>query len=241
MASGNCGGRVVNADENYHVLRPGLNIHREEGRLLVEHLIYHPPKSVAFGHRPRVRDIGKSWQMTQAYLQKHASGKYRSTEPIRLACFGSDWATLDLLERKFGKPANFHPAAAFAQLQDWTLDSTAISDLVDIYFAVLGLSRDDGTHLDFSICFDFKWNGCEESALEGSYLGITFDQLGIFFQPSLTFPFSWDSLPRRRWLNSMLRDSPFRFREQYFQRAIPTKAGKRYRTLKLQKGWLSEL
>ncbi|AXK71257.1 hypothetical protein DWG18_02430 [Lysobacter sp. TY2-98] len=87
--------------------------------------------------------------------------------------------------------------------------------------------------------FDFRWLGVPDNAIAGSSLGFVIDDYqGIFLQPEFVFPFAWNDLQHREWLSGVLADSPFRPKEQYFKRAIPTKTRNRYRTLKLPPGWI---
>lgn len=205
---------------------------------MTEHLLYGPPKSAGFGHRSRVRNTRNAWQQTQSFLEKHTLGGFRSTERIRLHCYGSDKSTLDELESAFGKPTSFQEAATYSQFQAWCLDDTTIPQLTDIYFRAPGFPRQDGTHIRFDVCYDFRWR-IDDGICAGSHLGIIFDRDGIFLQPTFAFPFAWDSPIDRARLEVILADAPFRFREQYFKRAILTKAGNSYRRLKLDSGWLS--
>ena len=59
----------------------------------------------------------------------------------------------------------------------------------------------------------------------------------LFLQPHFVFPLAWDSPALSRVLSEMEPDCPFRFRDQYFFRLLPSKSGDFTRVRKLPKGW----
>ena len=207
---------------------------------MTEHLIYDPPKSVAFGHAPRKMDVRTAWGMTQEFIDRHTIGQLRSdifAESVGPLGYGGDrmlFPSQKLAEELLGEPVE-----SGEHWCKWPLTESNIPAAFDLFLRAHQHHRKIVSSFRFDLTYNFKWSGIEDSTIGGSFLGIHFnDYNGIFMQPTFVFPFAWDALQYREWLGQVLDDSPFRFRDQYFKRAVPTKANDGYRTLKLAKGWL---
>ena len=207
---------------------------------MTEHLIYHPPKSVAFGHAPRKIDVRTAWKMAQEFIDRHTTGRLRSdiyAEAIGPLGYGGEKMLFP--SQKYAKDLFGESVESENHWCKWRLTESDVPAVFDLFLRSHQHHRKIVSSFNFDLTYDFKWSDIEDSTIGGSFLGISFnDYNGIFLQPTFVFPFAWDALHHREWLGRVLDDSPFRFREQYFKRAVPTKTNDRYRTLKLTKGWL---
>ena len=72
-----------------------------------------------------------------------------------------------------------------------------------------------------------------------SGLGIHIGGRGAFLQPRFVFPIPWTSDALKSFIARIEPLTPFRFRDQYFQRVLPIKGKGKYwgKTLKLDKNW----
>lgn len=207
---------------------------------MTEHLIYDPPKSVAFGHAPRKMDVRTAWKMAQEFIDRHTAGQFRPdifADSIGPLGYGGDRMLFP--SQQYAKQLFGQSIEAGEHLCRWHLTESNIPEAFDLFVRSHQHHRKVVSSFKFYLVYDFKWSAIEDSTIGGSSIGIHFDDYnGIFMQPTFVFPFAWDTLQYREWLGQVLDDSPFRFREQYFKRAVPTKASDGYRTLKLEKGWL---
>lgn len=206
---------------------------------MTEHLYYQPPKSSAFGHSPKKRNPVAAWEATQQFLARHARGQFRAStraQTVGPRGFGCEKMVFQSQQRAyelFGEPVESgdHWCA-------WNLGPSDISAAMELFFQAHQHHRKIVSSFRLSLCFDFRWSHLQDATIEGSSLGLVInDYQGIFLQPTFVFPFAWNDLQHREWLGRVINDAPFRFSEQHFKRAIPTKAGNRYRMLNLPRDW----
>jgi hypothetical protein len=207
---------------------------------MTEHLIYAPSKAASFGHAPRKRDARSAWENALTFLDHHASGRFRAD--IYAECIGPlgyGGGKMIFPSQQRANEAFGEPVESMDHWCRWRLGLSDIPSAMNLFFQAHEHHRKLVSSFTFHLSFDFRWSDIDDLTIEGSSLGFHVDDyLGIFLQPTFVFPFSWNSSQHREWLRRVLDDSPFRFREQYFKRAMPTKAKNSYRVLKLAKGWL---
>lgn len=215
---------------------------------LYEWVLYQPPKSVSFGHQSRIRNARHAWAKTEEFLAgltKHSFG-----HRMELTCHGPDtWtdpalAMLRIREARalFGQETN--PSDAHLR---WTISEPQLSSAIQ--FALdddkFPTQQIGPTRLHFY--YRFVWSEFErnpyhaagdEAREQASTLGVFIGRKRLFLQPTLIFPAPWNSHLLRDFLSRIEPMLPFRFRDQYFQRMLPTKRGRKWgRTLKLSKNW----
>ena len=80
------------------------------------------------------------------------------------------------------------------------------------------------------------WSPAGEARRLDSHLGVTLDSVTLFLQPTFVFPAPWYAETLRDFIAGIEKTVPFRFRDQYFKRSIPSKSGNG-RLLNLPKDW----
>ena len=203
-----------------------------------EILIYTPPKSAAFGHDARIRDPKKAWSFTEQFLSVHTVASLRQN--IKFQCWvqndglGADAAcsSLKAARASFGNESdNSHT------IREWNLEQDNFPRALELLFEFGHVPPEKSGYVSLDLCYDFTWREFPGSQVDPSFLGIIFNGKRIFLQPYFLFPIAWDAREYARWLDQITDSAPFRFRDQYFKRGIPTKRDHHYRVLKLPKGW----
>lgn len=220
----------------------------------IEWLIYHPPKSAMFGHQSKIRNARKAWESTLSFVERHTHEKFGHI--CRLTCYGLD-SSLDLRIMReridtardlFGKetgPPQYHHCW---ELQRSSFETAVGFALDDDKYPKMSLGPSQ-LHFYYKFLWSGFWNsansGTEIAAFDGSHqcwshLGVYIEGQRLFLQPTFVFPGSYDSPEILRFIERIERDTPFRFRDQYFKRSLPSvkerKSG-RGRVYKLKKGW----
>jgi len=203
-----------------------------------ELLVYAPPKSAAFGHEARTRDPKTAWSLTERFLSAHTVPTLR--KDVRFECWApNDWtdtevanASLETARANFGRERDDSHT-----VRHWALAPEQLQTALDLFFACDRWRQQDMGPIVVNICYDFYWRIFADAPVRKSRLGVTFNRQRVFLRPSFVFPFPWDSREYVDWLDVITASAPFRFRDEYFKRAIPTKSGDDYRVLKLLKGW----
>lgn len=222
-------------------------IYGDEGR---ERVIYHPPKSVAFGHQARKRDPRLAWSMTKSFLeaftdyrfgfgdlQVHLPGEWTS----EAAATASLTRARDLLgpedPRYQAKMWRFSDEGQLPSVLELALDNDKWPNEtippVALHFFYTFVWR-DLTILPAGSAHqhdDQTWHAND------SNLGISLNRGPLFLQPTFVFPFPWDSPEFAEFLAQIEPAAPFRFRDQYFKRLLPSKKGGDLRSVNLKKGW----
>ncbi len=226
----------------------------------IEWLIYHPPKSVSFGHQSRPRNARKAWSLTKSFLEEFTHYELGHHRDLTCLALGESDEPIDqtimqnriqvarsLFGPETGDP-RYHPS--------WNLPETLVESAIE--FAL----DDDKfpkmphgpTRLHFH--YRFLWSEYWQASsglgtLDGfdgsrncfSNLGVTIGGQRIFLQPMFVFPGSWQSPEIRFFLEKIELKAPFRFRDQYFKRSLPPAKKRKYgrgRVYNLSKEWRSQ-
>jgi hypothetical protein len=209
---------------------------------------YHPPKSVSFGHQPRLRDPRKAWAAVQRFLRELTA--FELLPRIELTCYGPgrDISPATAMERirqarnLFGPEEDRTRADPRWKISDDKIDAAVAFALDNDKFpkAMMGPAW-----LHFS--YGFLWNEFERLPYQlvgnehryyhrMSHLMVFIGgHKGMFLQPAFLFPAPWNSEVLRDFLNRIESLTPFRFRDQYFSRSLADGGGGR--VLKLDKNW----
>lgn len=219
----------------------------------IEWLIYHPPKSVSFGHQSRIRDARKAWPATKAFLDAftcYEIGHHRS-----LTCLIADELLDPTVLQQHAETARrlFGPETRAPDSRHWDLPKMLLGSAIE-------LALDDDKfpklpHGPTSLAFHYRflWTAfCESSPGQGlpegfdgsrsciSNFGIILGGQRVFLQPTFVFPGSWQSPEVLSFLTKLEERAPFRFRDQYFKRSLPAVKKHPYRRgrmYNLKKGW----
>jgi len=226
----------------------------EEDRMLYrrtgdEWTEYRPPKSTSFGHAARRRDPVAAWRATVTFLRAHCLFELfppevtlRVWDPGRLA--GRE-ASKDALERM---TARFGPSEAIVGGREWRLDPSS-QDAAVTSCARVNLDWPKRENGPAAVTFAFRlgWRrllDAPDTARDrlrlqdgGSTLGVAIWKRPLFLQPRFVFPLAWDSPDLARFLEEIEADCPFRFRDQYFRRLLPSRSGFMDQVRKLPGGW----
>lgn len=223
------------------------------GKVRAEWTAYHPPKSAMFGHRARRRDPVRAWAMTAAFLDRHCV--YRlSPSGIVLKSWGPGPLTrpaaaedgLNRASGRFGPPEPSGDGSG-----RWVL---APSDLEDGLTLCAGVNRawpeEQIGPLTLTWTYTLvwrRWLPSDGAAVEedtdlrngASLLGVGIWSQALLLQPNFMFPLPWDSPELRAYLAELDPVCPFRFRDRYFHRLLPSREGTLTRSRRLPKGWRS--
>ena len=203
-----------------------------------EILTYTPPKSAAFGHDARIRDPKKAWSLAEQFLSVHTVATLR--QDVKFQCWApNEWtdaeaanSCLEAARASFGnEPDDTHT------IREWILGKDQIPRAIELLFECSKLPPKNAGRVSLDLCHDFIWREFPKESVDPSFLGIFFSNTKIFLQPYFLFPIAWDDREYAHWLEQITDSAPFRFRDQYFKRGIPTKRDHHYRFLNLPKGW----
>ena len=211
---------------------------------------YRAPKRVSFGHQARKRDPTVAWRVTREFLQCHCA--YRLSESrIRLTAWGPGPATSAAASTAARKEATARFGASDSHrvgVREWVLDPSMLGDAIQSCVAIN--KQWPGQELGpLSLGFSYllAWKSLvsegeiEPDSLDihdhASMLNVRIMTRPLFLQPHFVFPLAWDSPSLRSFLSEIEPDCPFRFRDQYFFRLLPSKSGDFTRVRKLPEGW----
>ena len=98
-----------------------------------------------------------------------------------------------------------------------------------------------------SFVYYFTWKGFDRAPppidrrdRNTSFIGGFVGQQRLFLQPSLAFPVPWESTRLRGFIARIEAALPYRFRDQYFKRQVPSRnARTQGRSFKLDRNWRS--
>jgi hypothetical protein len=212
---------------------------------------YRPPKKAKFGHNARRRDPRAAWDETKAFLANDCISVLQPT--IELSCWetrfltsrGAFEAGLREAERRFGAPHSRQRGCRRWQLGPSELEAGLAACRINAAWPGENLGP-----LTIQAWYLIAWRGyaaqdvtpatlleSEAARTTASMLGVSVWRQRLFLQPHFLFPVAWDSQALRDTLASLELRCPFRLREQYFQRLLPSKAGEYTVVRRLPKGW----
>lgn len=205
-----------------------------------EWVVYSPPKSVSFGHQTRVRDPRKAWPTVEQFLMGLEQRQWGFHS--RLTCNGPLAATR-IQEARLVFGPEMGPSECYA---DWNIAESQRDLGLRFVFDDDKFPKQDIGPSSFSFSYRFLWPEFEQFPYwkaEGerrdprSSLGVIVGGGRLFLQPNFIFPAPWNSEVLKNFLARLELISPFRFRDQYFQRLLPVKKGPVGRSLRLPKNW----
>jgi hypothetical protein len=222
---------------------------REAASGVSEWVVYHPPKSVSFGHQSRVRNPRRAWPMVEQFLADFT--QYELGHDVELRCHGPD-AHTDLavaMQRIREARSLFGPEVNPKQTDPrWKLSQAQLKAAVEFALDDDKFPKQAVGPSWFAFSYRFLWKDFErlpyrvrgnESRDPKSLLGVIFGYKGLFLQPTFKFPAPWNSEYLRDFVARIEPAAPFRFRNQYFKRSLPTRNAnsKRGQFLNLSKNW----
>ncbi len=210
---------------------------------------YRPPKRALFGHQARKRDPIIAWQVTKEFLRVHCL--YRlSSSPIKLTCWdpgpwtsrAASTAGFERVTAQFGEPDERKTG-----VKEWVLAPSQLEDAIECCVSSnRSWPKEETGPLTIHFSYVVVWRSLtevksidpESLGVHGhpSHLSVGVWTRALFIQPYLLFPFAWDSPDLARFLSEIEPACPFRFRDQYFYRLLPSKSGEFTRARKLPKG-----
>lgn len=212
-----------------------------------EWVVYHPPKSVSFGHSSVPRDPRKAWPIVEKFLR--GLQKVELGHSVELTCLeGGKWTDISVAERRigdarnlFGLPLNPEDPNPRWKISEVQLPSAIRFALDDDKFRKQQMGP---VSLHFHYRFHWPefeqrpyWSGKRETRRKDSSLGLSMGGKSLFLQPAFVFPAPWTSDHLREFIARLEPMVPFRFRDQYFQRWIPPKKTGYGRMLNLPASW----
>jgi hypothetical protein len=210
-------------------------------RIRSEGLIYTPPKSTAFGHRTRIRDGRAAWAATVAFLESCTTYRFHDHAELQVLQppYGPDAAIAAECRRRaverFGTPIS----------GEWKLGPSQLSDAIAFALDDDRWPRQPAgpSYLTFLVEFEWRKYPPVEAVANpydrefGSFFGVVLGNQRVFLQPELFFPLPYDSAEIREFLDELDPVLPFRLRDQYFQRLLPSAKGGWDQTRRLPKTW----
>ncbi len=135
----------------------------------------------------------------------------------------------------------FGPAErAEGRMREWELQAGDLDQAVTIALEAKQRANDDLGPIELWFAYQFFWKDqTSREHYQRSLLGVSFSPKTLFLQPMFCLPYSWVSPGVAARIAELQERCPFRFREQYFKRAMPAKKGDRFRFRSLQRGWLA--
>jgi hypothetical protein len=206
----------------------------------IEYVAYSPPKSVSFGHVARFRDARKAWLATQSFLERHT--RFRIAYPAELIVYGPDYGVEgEVAADRFSEAIDvFGPATDGAwSVAEVNLDRAIAFALDDDCWSKQPIGP---SQLSFAVAF--SWAALQQVDRDDhiavnmkSDVIISIGMHRVFIQPSLLIPAPFDSPITLGFLQAIEADLPFRLRDQYFKRLLPSPKGGHRRSLRLPKNW----
>ena len=216
---------------------------------MAEQVLYHPPKSMSFGHPAGGRDARAAWQAVERFLTTHTISLLRDRVEFQcpLPSDGLDETVareyLDYVTDKLG------PQTSTGAHHVWSMDPQRLSLCLEVVFGEDRWPKQRFGPARLVFCYDFVWrrvagehasverDGPRGEVPKSSFLNVLIGSQRVFVQPMFFFPFCWDSTEIKELLKTVSVDLPFRFSPHHFQRVMPSKQGNSYRALKLPKDW----
>lgn len=212
-----------------------------------EWVVYAPPKSASFGHQSRLRDARKAWVATQEFLSTHTD--YTLGHLRRMTCYGPTPQTEASIAtaRLVAARETLGPETSVeANHVHWDLDPEKLCAAVDFALDDDQFPKQIWGPTALHFHYWFTWKDAEsriaptELRNVRSGLGVRIGSAAVFLQPRFVFPAAFDSHELHSLLATVDPTTPFRFREQYFQRWLrPARKGSAGVTRKLDRNWRS--
>ena len=220
-----------------------------------ERVVYAPPKSVAFGHQARIRDARVAWTKALTFLSEFTL--YRLQPYISLDCDGVNDSTSEAVSSErlatarglFGPEKN--PSTVPMHTRSWELQPEQLPAAIEFALDDDKWPKQAGGPVMLFFRYEFLWRQLLASPIGSddqleklpptigwSTIGVILGSQRLFLQPYLVFPFHYSSTELAAFLLMIEETLPFRFRDQYFKRALSPATGKKSgRVLKLDKSW----
>jgi len=214
-----------------------------------EWVIYHPPKSVSFGHQSVPVDPRKAWSQLQQFLARVSALEF--AHHFTLTCNDANqWTEPAVAERRIEEArALFGPERDIPEGgPHWHLHETQLTRAVQ--FALdddkFPKQQMGPTRLYFGYSFLWPeierlpyWSPNGDTRKLQSTIGVSLGGNKLFLQPHFVFPAPWHSNVLRDFLHQVEETVPFRFRNQYFKRSIPKQTKQSYhgKLMKLPEYW----
>lgn len=212
-----------------------------------EWVVYHPPKSAAFGHHSTPRDPRKAWPLLERFLA--GLDGVELGHFVELTCYeGGKWTDTAVAERRindarlsFGpilNPTSPHPR--------WKISETQLPTAIQFALDDDKFPKQQWGPVSLSFYYKFLWPEFErrpywvaeaEKRPRQSSLSVSMGARKLFLQPIFVFPAPWNSKFLRDYISRLEQMVPFRFRDQYFKRWVPAKKAGFGRMLKLPASW----
>ncbi len=209
-------------------------------------IYYQPPKSVAFGHTPKTRDIVKAWQETLFFLNQHTEfSPYPSSLEIQVMrdprWTDPEFTELCVREARllFGEPELRDPKDSFT----WRPPIFRLEEAISFALRDSHRPRQEMGPTRVHFFYTFNWkrdsrDSLKERSSSMCRLGVSLGGRRLFLGTSFFFPFSEPTGEFAEFIADIQRDLPFDLKEPYFMTAIPTKSGHSYKYRKLAPGWM---
>jgi hypothetical protein len=219
-----------------------------------EWVVYHPPKSVSFGHVTNIRDPRRAWPRVQSFLNDYVQIEQSSPSARTMPTLQFDpssctdpaiaAARLDEAMRRFGDPK---PQERSVGAKSWAIDPSSFDAAVDFAMGDEAFPEVDFGPTRFHYYWRFHWRepraglrppSEHDPRRSSSSLGVHFGGRRIFVQPTFVFTEPWTSNAFRTFLDRLEPQLPFRIRNQYFKRVLAPKGKSRSgRVLNLPADW----
>jgi hypothetical protein len=215
-----------------------------------EWVVYHPPKSVSFGHQSRIRDPRRAWPVVQRFLTDLT--QFALGERIELTCDngphvseGVAAARIQEAKRRFGP--GVEQTDPYRLAPHWKLEEADLPSAIEFALDDDKFPKQEAGPSLLRFHFRFCWNvfGPEQGMANESdsrrvlsNLGVTIGQQRLFLQPHFIYPAASNSESLKEFIDRSELVAPFKFRDQYFKRWFPPQKGASHgRILKLGPTW----
>lgn len=205
-------------------------------------LEYAPPKSAAFGHAPRLRNIRKAWEATQTFLREHTIADLRA--PLNLSLSGpGQWTDAAVVQATRAEAAQaFGPATRISgETFIWELPANSLAEALEFAFADDRRPKQSvgPVHLYLGYTFQWKTMPNPQSIRPANSLGVMIGGRRMFLQPTFTFEASDADVGFVAGLRLLEAAMPFVPNDAYYYRLEGKKSGPGHKLVKLHKGWKS--
>ena len=205
---------------------------------------YSAPKSVGFGHQARRKNARMGWSETLSFLEAYTYDVTFGQNPIRLAVVRHE----SLVDAEVSKEAiefcigKLGPGENVDEFKaEWTIPPESIDTAIELALSCDRWCKQRQGPITLSFSYYFHMLDIENDSpptklgtIPQSSLGVNIGlfPLRLFLQPSVYIPAVWDSIEFTKYREKIESNSPFRFREQYYRRAVLTKNKKKYKFTK---------
>jgi hypothetical protein len=217
-----------------------------------EWVVYHPPKSVSFGHQSRMRDPRRAWPTVERFMADLTL--FTLGDRMELTCHDpsartdGDVAAARIREARRCFGPEIPPQGRYKTHPRWKIGESQLESAIQFALDDDRFPKQELGPSWFSFNYEFRWkefdvprvvpSGAEPRNCV-SHLGVTIGQQRLFLQPSFIYPASCNSESLKDFIDRSELIAPFRFRDQYFNRWLPPQspASKHGRYLRLEPTW----